>query len=428
MKAGHRKPKNQWTGDERKDANLDQQLKSLIMSVLPDDQMNSIINPDDEKDTRSSHEYLNDLEEEYQARDLLAKSKRFFKKAKYNKVKAKLVLLSSSSSASKASMVKNKGLIVEAYEWDEEEVSSDDNEMVEVKVLMALAEENNVISKEGARNDESSVCSILLPPLKKLDADEPIFGPKTIKLILSPRSINHENYTLVIVDEYSRYTWVYFLKKKSQAPKTIMSFIKRVENQNDIKVKQLRTDNGTEFRNSTLVKFYDEKEISQNFSSPYTPEQNGKFDEKANDGYLLRYSLVSKAFRVFNTRRQQNEETYPHLIKALRLSNSQNPHLTTSTLLNQKDIHQMNNFILINLLKEDTSAQNTTISSPPLHVPLVVTLAPQDRWSQDKHIKLVNIIDFLSEEVPKKVSKALKHPGWVDAMQDELNQFSRNKI
>ncbi|GKG20505.1 hypothetical protein Tco_0380306, partial [Tanacetum coccineum] len=76
------------------------------------------------------------------------------------------------------------------------------------------------------------------------------------------------------------------------------------------------------------------------------------------------------------------------------------------------------------------------------------SLVPQDRWSQDKHIELVNIIgdpgagmltramakelsatlaheclfvDFLSEEEPKKVSKALKHPGWVDAMQEELN-------
>ncbi|GKD92861.1 hypothetical protein Tco_1372698 [Tanacetum coccineum] len=107
-----------------------------------------------EEDTRSSHEYLNDLGEEYQARALLAKSKRFFKKAKYNKVKAKLVLLSSSSSTSKASMVKNKGLIVESYEWNKEEVSSDDNEMVEVKVLMALDEENNDVSKKGAKNSE----------------------------------------------------------------------------------------------------------------------------------------------------------------------------------------------------------------------------------------------------------------------------------
>ncbi|GJT68652.1 retrovirus-related pol polyprotein from transposon TNT 1-94 [Tanacetum coccineum] len=173
--------------------------------------------PDDEEDTRNSQEYLNDIEEEYQARALLAKSKRFFKKgnqrfssikatdqtechkcgkkghfardcwsktlvstsqspfqtkpfssaqhkpelrptkdfeAKYNKVKAKLALLSSSASASKTPMVKNKGLITEAYEWDEEELSSDEIEMVEVKVPMALAEENDDVSKESARNGE----------------------------------------------------------------------------------------------------------------------------------------------------------------------------------------------------------------------------------------------------------------------------------
>nr|GEV15169.1 zinc finger, CCHC-type [Tanacetum cinerariifolium] len=74
-------------------------------------------------------------------------------KAKYNKVKAKLVLLSSRASASKAVTIKNKGLIAEAYEW-EKEVSSDDNEMVEVKVLMPLVKENDAISKEGARNGE----------------------------------------------------------------------------------------------------------------------------------------------------------------------------------------------------------------------------------------------------------------------------------
>ncbi|GJT29578.1 hypothetical protein Tco_0909853 [Tanacetum coccineum] len=106
--------------------------------------------------------------------------------------------------------------------------------------------------------------------------------------------------------------------------------------------------------------------------------------------------------------------------------------------------------------EEDTSVQNTIpIPNPPLPITSVVTPAPQDRWSQDKHIDLVNIIgnsgarrltramakehgaasaheclfvDFLSEEEPKKVSDAQQHPGWVDAMQDELNQFSRNKV
>nr|GEY65093.1 hypothetical protein [Tanacetum cinerariifolium] len=59
-----------------------------------------------------------------------------------------------------------------------------------------------------------------------------------------------------------------------------MSFIKRVDNQNDIKVKQLRTNNGTEFRNRIPVNFCDEKGISQNFSSPYTSEQNGVAEKK----------------------------------------------------------------------------------------------------------------------------------------------------
>ncbi|GJR70516.1 hypothetical protein Tco_0016581 [Tanacetum coccineum] len=105
---------------------------------------------------------------------------------------------------------------------------------------------------------------------------------------------------------------------------------------------------------------------------------------------------------------------------------------------------------------EDTSVQDTIpIPNPPLPIPSVVTPASQDKWSQDKHIELVNIIgnpgaemltramanelsvasahecffvDFLSKEDPKKVSGVLRHPGWVDAMQDEINQFARNKV
>ncbi|GKC29470.1 hypothetical protein Tco_1036764 [Tanacetum coccineum] len=94
--------------------------------------------PDDEKDSRSIQEYMNDLEEEYQARALLAGSKRLFKKG-----------TQSSSSG------ENKCLIAESYDWDEEEVSSDDNDVTEVKALMALADEERVsVGKESARNGE----------------------------------------------------------------------------------------------------------------------------------------------------------------------------------------------------------------------------------------------------------------------------------
>ncbi|GJS10601.1 retrovirus-related pol polyprotein from transposon TNT 1-94 [Tanacetum coccineum] len=140
---------------------------------------------DDEENTRSSHEYLNDLEEEYQARALLAKSKRFFKKGTQRFSSAKVTDQTEchkcgkkghfardcwskasvpsyqspfqpkplSSSQHKPELRPTKGFKAK-YNKDEEEVSSDDNEMVEVKVLMALAEENDAISKEGARNGE----------------------------------------------------------------------------------------------------------------------------------------------------------------------------------------------------------------------------------------------------------------------------------
>nr|GEV84270.1 retrovirus-related Pol polyprotein from transposon TNT 1-94 [Tanacetum cinerariifolium] len=97
--------------------------------------------PDDEEDTRSNHEYMNDLEEEYQTTALLAKSKRFYKKG-------------SSASSPKSSSGKNKGLITETYEWDKEEVSSDENEAIEVKDLMELVNEERVsVSKESASNE-----------------------------------------------------------------------------------------------------------------------------------------------------------------------------------------------------------------------------------------------------------------------------------
>ncbi|GJR10076.1 retrovirus-related pol polyprotein from transposon TNT 1-94 [Tanacetum coccineum] len=377
-----------------------------------------------------------------------------------------------------------------------------------------------------------------------------LFGPVT------PRSINHEKYTFVIIDEYSR--------------------------------------------NSILVNFCNEKWISQNFSSRYTPEQNGvaerknrtlieaartmllgsvfskqywteavatacytqnrstivkrhlktpyeifrkripninflhvfgcpvyiynhkdhlgKFDKKADDSYLLGYSLVSKAFRVFNTRRQQTKETYhitfdgsPDAIRfskplveninnpgneryppdeylhhyepsqryqtnnndvsfiepykspepvVLKIevssdqngqtvqtdeilndnlfehSNHNNDEQIIDNLPNTKDIQISEHLSFPNV--QDTSVQDIiSIPNPPLPIPSVVTPAPQDRWSQDKHIELVNIIgnpgagmltramakqlsaasaheclfvDFLSEEEPKKVSEALKHP------------------
>ncbi|GJZ19368.1 retrovirus-related pol polyprotein from transposon TNT 1-94 [Tanacetum coccineum] len=138
--------------------------------------------PDDEEDTRNSQEYLNDLKEEYQARALLAKSERFFKKGTQRFCSAKTTnqtechkcgkkghfardYWSKTSNPSyqsplhpkpliqvlqpsKHPWLRTKGLSNKALNGDDEEVSSDDNELVEVKVLMTLAEDNEAVINE----------------------------------------------------------------------------------------------------------------------------------------------------------------------------------------------------------------------------------------------------------------------------------------
>lgn len=96
-----------------------------------------------------------------------------------------------------------------------------------------------------------------------------LFGPVSIA------SLGGKRYALVIVDELSRYTWVFFLKNKSEAASEIINFVKRMETLNGKLIRMIRSDNGTEFRNATLESFCEEKGISQNFSAPRTPQQNG---------------------------------------------------------------------------------------------------------------------------------------------------------
>nr|GEV85958.1 retrovirus-related Pol polyprotein from transposon TNT 1-94 [Tanacetum cinerariifolium] len=96
----------------------------------------------------------------------------------------------SSLEDSSSSSGKNKGLIAKVYDWDDEDVSSDENEVTEVKALMALTDEERVlVGKESARNaDESSVCSTLFLSLKKSDGVGHVSGPKTIKSMLKSKS------------------------------------------------------------------------------------------------------------------------------------------------------------------------------------------------------------------------------------------------
>ncbi|GJT83515.1 putative ribonuclease H-like domain-containing protein [Tanacetum coccineum] len=158
-------------------------------------------------------------------------------------------------------------------------------------------------------------------------------------------------------DDYSRFSWVFFLATKDETSEILKTFITGIENLIDLKVKVIRCDNGTEFKNKVMNQFYEMKGIKREFSVARTPQQNGaeavntacyvqnrvlvikphnktpyelflgrkpalsfmrpfgcpvtilntldhlgKFDGKADEGFFVGYSTNSKAFRVFNSR------------------------------------------------------------------------------------------------------------------------------
>ncbi|GKA32440.1 putative ribonuclease H-like domain-containing protein [Tanacetum coccineum] len=104
-------------------------------------------------------------------------------------------------------------------------------------------------------------------PLHTLHMD--LFGPTSV------RSINHASYCLVITDDCSRFCWVFFLAKKDETSGILKTFIRQIENQLNQKVKIIRSDNGTEFKNRVMLEFCGEKGIKQEFSNARTPQQNG---------------------------------------------------------------------------------------------------------------------------------------------------------
>nr|GFC99235.1 ribonuclease H-like domain-containing protein [Tanacetum cinerariifolium] len=89
-------------------------------------------------------------------------------------------------------------------------------------------------------------------------------------------SINGKRYILVIVDDYSRYTWVHFLRSKDEAPEVIIKFLKRITVllQSHVIISPviiIRTDNGIEFKNQVVKEYFDTVGISHQMSSVQTP-------------------------------------------------------------------------------------------------------------------------------------------------------------
>nr|GEY69538.1 hypothetical protein [Tanacetum cinerariifolium] len=211
--------------------------------------------------------------------------------------------------------------------------------------------------KQHKASCKSKLVNSVSQPLQILHMD--LFGPTFIKSIMG------KMYCQVVTNDYSRFSWVFLLAKKDETCGIIKDFITRIESQLNHNVKIIRCDNRTEFKNYEMNQFCGINRIKKEFSNARTPQQNGvaerknmtlieaartmladsllpipfcaeavntacyvqnmvlvtkphnktpyelligKFDGKADEGFLVGYSLNSKAFRVYNRRTKKVKE------------------------------------------------------------------------------------------------------------------------
>ncbi|KAJ1685762.1 hypothetical protein LUZ63_017152 [Rhynchospora breviuscula] len=93
-------------------------------------------------------------------------------------------------------------------------------------------------------------------------------------------SLSKKRYVYVVVDDYSRFTWVFFLAHKEEAFDYFVKFSNRVENEKGLKISRIRSDHGREFENAKFDELCIEKGYKQEFSAPRTPQQNGVVERK----------------------------------------------------------------------------------------------------------------------------------------------------
>jgi transposase InsO family protein len=109
-------------------------------------------------------------------------------------------------------------------------------------------------------------------PLELIHMD--LFG------LIAYLSIRGNKYGLIIVDDYSCFTWVFFLFDKCQVRDKVKTFVRRAQKEFGLPIKKIRSDNGIKFKNTQVEGFLDEEGIKHEFSTPHTPQQNGVVERK----------------------------------------------------------------------------------------------------------------------------------------------------
>ncbi|GJS08168.1 putative ribonuclease H-like domain-containing protein [Tanacetum coccineum] len=320
--------------------------------------------------------------------------------------------------------------------------------------------------KQHKASCKAKVVSSISQPLQLLHMD--LFGPTSV------RSINHKTYCLVITDDFSRFSWVFFLRTKDETSGILKDFIRQIENQLNQKVKTNRCDNGTEFKNSDIIEFCGSKGIKREYSNARTSQQNGVAKRKNRTlievvrtmyqihsyltlfgmkhpeptqaplySIMVSYTSTVKSSEAKNGDVKPNRDTgqsqrepkdqegsslfgcwgpsYPDLTNYVDQDDSQIPDLV--------DIYgNLSNGIYTNASYDDEGAVpdftnlETTVNVNLIPTSRIHSIHPTTQILGDptSAVQTRSKMNKSSRTHALKISQALKDESWVDAMQEEL--------
>ncbi|GKE64211.1 retrovirus-related pol polyprotein from transposon TNT 1-94 [Tanacetum coccineum] len=235
-----------------------------------------------------------------------------------------------------------------------------------------------------------------------------LYGPMRVA------SINGKRYILV-VDDYSRFTRVRFLKTKYEAPAAIIKCIKNIQVRLKATVRNVRTDNGTEFVNQTLREWYENVGITHQTSVARTPQQNGVIERR---NWTLveaaRTMLIFSSAPLFLWAEAINTACY-----------TQNP-------MASDDWDRLFQPMFDEYFNPPPIAVSPVQEAPALRVEVLAdspmsTLIDQDAPSTSI-LTLQEHSSIIFQVEPKNFKQAMTEPSWIDAMQEEIHEFERLEV
>nr|GEV71580.1 retrotransposon protein, putative, unclassified [Tanacetum cinerariifolium] len=224
-------------------------------------------------------------------------------------------------------------------------------------------------------------------------------------------SINKKTYILVIIADYSRFTWVKVLRRKDEALEIIIKFLKQAQVSLNATVRYLRTDNGIEFLNQTLRNYTEKVGITHNTSTAQAPSLSTSPNIEATIS-LINSINVERNKEVV----EFDSDTFTNPFAPLDTSSAE----SSLRIVNTSNIHTFQQPLIYTKRWTKDHLLVTIIDDPSKPVSTRRQLYTDALWCY--------FYAFLAKEEPKNYKESMEESCWIKVMQEEIYEFKRLEV